>query len=353
MRIGDVFRAGSALLQVSQPRVPCFKLAMRMRDHAFGKPFLASGRVGFYLRVLEEGEVQDGDPIELVSAGEGAVSVRRVAWLLVDATRRTWTRRPPSPTSPSGGACASPSGRSRCAAGPPRRPSGVVAPPAREHLGVPVVVARGAEGDDLGPVGTALQAAPRGRRHPDGVERPQLHGVVLDAQPRRARERQVDLLLGLVAVAERRPEAGREAEVADPRALEAERPAREARLEPGERSNRGAMSSTSSRRLSFVYALIAPPVRGSHGAFVAHASHANCDRRLVANVQIRGVPDDVHRRLKSQAALEGQSLNEFLLARMTDIARTPTIAELAERVRARGAYTGPSAATAVREDRGP
>ena len=73
----------------------------------------------------------------------------------------------------------------------------------------------------------------------------------------------------------------------------------------------------------------------------------------MANVQIRGVPDDVHRRLKSQAALEGQSLNEFLLARMTDIARTPTIAELAERVRARGAYTGPSAAAAVREDRGP
>ncbi len=73
----------------------------------------------------------------------------------------------------------------------------------------------------------------------------------------------------------------------------------------------------------------------------------------MANVQIRGVPDDVHRRLKSQAALDGQSLNEFLLARMTDIARTPTIAELAERVRARSAYTGPSAAAAVREDRGP
>jgi plasmid stability protein len=72
----------------------------------------------------------------------------------------------------------------------------------------------------------------------------------------------------------------------------------------------------------------------------------------MANVQIRDVPEDVHRRLKSQAALEGRSLNEFLLARMTDIARTPTIAELAERVRARGAYAGPSAATVVRRDRG-
>lgn len=71
----------------------------------------------------------------------------------------------------------------------------------------------------------------------------------------------------------------------------------------------------------------------------------------MANVQIRGVPEDVHRRLKSQAALAGQSLNEFLLARMTDIARLPTIPELAERVRSRAGYEGPSSATVVREDR--
>jgi plasmid stability protein len=71
----------------------------------------------------------------------------------------------------------------------------------------------------------------------------------------------------------------------------------------------------------------------------------------VANVQIRGVPDDVHRRLKSQAALAGQSLNEFLLARMRDIARLPTIPEIAERVRSRAPYEGPSSAAVVREDR--
>jgi plasmid stability protein len=71
----------------------------------------------------------------------------------------------------------------------------------------------------------------------------------------------------------------------------------------------------------------------------------------VANVQVRDVPDDVHRRLKSQAALAGQSLNEFLLARMTEIARTPTLGELAERIRARPPYTRPSAAAAIREDR--
>jgi plasmid stability protein len=71
----------------------------------------------------------------------------------------------------------------------------------------------------------------------------------------------------------------------------------------------------------------------------------------MANVQVRGVPDDVHRRLKSQAALSGQSLNEFLLARMSEIARVPTVPELAERIRERAQYTGPSSATLIREER--
>jgi len=71
----------------------------------------------------------------------------------------------------------------------------------------------------------------------------------------------------------------------------------------------------------------------------------------MANVQIRGVPDDVHRRLKAQAALSGQSLNEFLLARLTDIARLPTVPELAVRIREREPYTGPSSARVVRADR--
>jgi antitoxin FitA len=71
----------------------------------------------------------------------------------------------------------------------------------------------------------------------------------------------------------------------------------------------------------------------------------------MANVQIRGVPDDVHRRLKSQAALSGQSLNEYLLARVTDLARTPTVPELAARIRERGPFDGPSAAAVVREGR--
>jgi hypothetical protein len=71
----------------------------------------------------------------------------------------------------------------------------------------------------------------------------------------------------------------------------------------------------------------------------------------VANVQIRDVPDEVHRRLKSQAALAGQSLNEFLLARMSEIALTPTLPELVERIRSRAPYEGPSVAAIIREER--
>jgi plasmid stability protein len=73
--------------------------------------------------------------------------------------------------------------------------------------------------------------------------------------------------------------------------------------------------------------------------------------RSMANVQIRGVPEDVHRRLKSQAAMSGTSLNDYLLARVSDIARQPTVAELAERIREREPYTGPSSAEVIRAER--
>ena len=69
------------------------------------------------------------------------------------------------------------------------------------------------------------------------------------------------------------------------------------------------------------------------------------------NVQIRGVPDRVHRRLRAQAALAGQSLNEYLLGRLAEIARTPTVPELAERIRGRAPYAGPSSADLIRADR--
>ncbi len=70
------------------------------------------------------------------------------------------------------------------------------------------------------------------------------------------------------------------------------------------------------------------------------------------NVQIRDVPEGVHRQLKSQAALAGQSLNEFLLARLSELARLPTVPELLARIGERGEpYEGPSSAEIIRAER--
>jgi MOSC domain-containing protein YiiM len=78
VRIDDVYRVGGALLQVSKPRSPCFKLALKMERPDFPKAFIESGRTGFYLRVLEEGELGAGDPITLVSREPGALRVERL-----------------------------------------------------------------------------------------------------------------------------------------------------------------------------------------------------------------------------------------------------------------------------------
>lgn len=74
--IGDVFRIGAATVQVTQPRAPCHKLGIRMGMEAFPKVFMASGRTGFYLKVLEEGAVGAGDAFERIRAGAGGVTVR-------------------------------------------------------------------------------------------------------------------------------------------------------------------------------------------------------------------------------------------------------------------------------------
>ncbi len=61
VRIGDLYRAGHALLEVTQARAPCATLGLRFGDKNFPDRFLASRRMGMYLRVLKEGDVQAGD----------------------------------------------------------------------------------------------------------------------------------------------------------------------------------------------------------------------------------------------------------------------------------------------------
>ena len=76
VRVGDILRVGGALLQVTQPRIPCYKLALRMGEGMdFPRRFQESGRVGFYLRVLEEGEIGADDDIERVDTDAHSVSI--------------------------------------------------------------------------------------------------------------------------------------------------------------------------------------------------------------------------------------------------------------------------------------
>jgi len=70
VHIGDRFRIGTAEVMVTQPRMPCYKLAIRFGRADMVKRFLRGGRCGFYLAVLKEGEIGAGDAIERLSTDE-------------------------------------------------------------------------------------------------------------------------------------------------------------------------------------------------------------------------------------------------------------------------------------------
>jgi MOSC domain-containing protein YiiM len=77
--VGERWRIGSAVLEVSQPRTPCYKLAMRMGDPAFQERFALANRPGAYLRIVEAGDVGAGDAIEVVERPDHGMSVGDVA----------------------------------------------------------------------------------------------------------------------------------------------------------------------------------------------------------------------------------------------------------------------------------
>jgi MOSC domain-containing protein YiiM len=77
--VGELWRIGSTLLQVTQPRIPCYKLGIRFDDPAMPRRFAAAGRPGAYLRVLEEGDVGAGDAISVASRPAHDLSVAAVA----------------------------------------------------------------------------------------------------------------------------------------------------------------------------------------------------------------------------------------------------------------------------------
>jgi MOSC domain-containing protein YiiM len=80
-RIGDRLRIGSAEFAITQPRMPCFKLAIRFGRPDMVKKFMKSGRTGFYLAVGREGEVTAGDPIYLDARPRESLSVADIVRL--------------------------------------------------------------------------------------------------------------------------------------------------------------------------------------------------------------------------------------------------------------------------------
>ena len=76
--IGDRYRVGSAVVRVTTPRLPCFKLAAKFQRDDMIERFVHSGRSGFYFSVIEEGDVGTGDEFELLGREEPTLTIREI-----------------------------------------------------------------------------------------------------------------------------------------------------------------------------------------------------------------------------------------------------------------------------------
>ncbi len=83
VHLGDRFSVGTAEVAVTQPRLPCYKLGVRFGSDDMVKRFLASGRTGFYVAVIREGEVGAGDEMEVIAREPNGVAVSEITRLYV------------------------------------------------------------------------------------------------------------------------------------------------------------------------------------------------------------------------------------------------------------------------------
>ena len=89
LHIGDLLRVGGAVLEVTSPRVPCFKVAWRLgQPPDFVAQLNADGRMGCYLRVIEPGSIQAGDSVRRIAVQPDAITVLGLSRLLSDADSR-------------------------------------------------------------------------------------------------------------------------------------------------------------------------------------------------------------------------------------------------------------------------
>ena len=83
VHIGDRFSIGSAEVVITQPRLPCYKLGIRFGSEDMVKRFLASGRTGFYMAVIREGDVGAGDEVILLGLDPNSIAVSEITRLYI------------------------------------------------------------------------------------------------------------------------------------------------------------------------------------------------------------------------------------------------------------------------------
>lgn len=84
LKIGDTFQLGEAIIQITQPRQPCYKMGVKFNDQKVVKTFRLAPYPGIYVRVLKEGEVKENDELFLIESDESSPTVLSVYRLIYD-----------------------------------------------------------------------------------------------------------------------------------------------------------------------------------------------------------------------------------------------------------------------------
>ena len=80
--IGDEFRISKAILKVTQPRIPCYKISIKMNEKNFMKYFIEHNYLGIYMKVINDGKIKKGDEIELIYREPNSMTIYDISMLL-------------------------------------------------------------------------------------------------------------------------------------------------------------------------------------------------------------------------------------------------------------------------------
>ncbi len=84
--IGDEFKISEAILKVTQPRIPCYKISIKMNEKNFMKYFIEYNYLGIYMKVINDGKIKKGDEIELIYREPNSMTIYDISMLLFSDT---------------------------------------------------------------------------------------------------------------------------------------------------------------------------------------------------------------------------------------------------------------------------